>query len=399
MSEWVTLPLTDVMDFREGPGVLAKDFRDEGVPLVRLAGLKVGAAMLKNCNYLDPARVATRWAQFKLELGDVLLSSSASLGEVATVNESAVGAIPYTGIIAFRSSDDRLRQRFIPFLLTAPTFKQQIQEMGVGSVMKHFGPSHLRQMNVSLPPLPDQDGIAEVLGALDDKIAVNRNIADLSNDLATTLFDQALVHADWSTSTFDDIANVSGGGTPSTKLPEYWDGEVSWATPTDITNLDGPYLFTTGRRISEAGLRACASPLYNAGSILMTSRATIGAFAIADVPTAVNQGFIVVVPTDPTLKWWIFHEMRSRVDEFISLANGATFLELSRGNFRRLKIRLAPESTMLEFSIRAESLHAVARAVLSENRTLAATRDALLPQLMSGKLRVRDAERTLEGVL
>jgi type I restriction enzyme S subunit len=131
----------------------------------------------------------------------------------------------------------------------------------------------------------------------------------------------------------------------------------------------------------------------------MTSRATIGAFAIAQVPMAVNQGFIVVEPNEAALRYWLFHEMRSRVDEFISLANGATFLELSRGNFKKFTVRLADFDVMAEFGRKAESLHDAASAALRENAQLAATRDALLPQLMSGKLRVKDAEKSLAGVL
>lgn len=94
--------------------------------------------------------------------------------------------------------------------------------------------------------------------------------------------------------------------------------------------VECPYLTTTKRKITDAGLASCSSPLYPAGSILMTSRATIGAFAITQRPMAVNQGFIVVNPKDPDLKWWLIHEMRSRVDEFHAQANGATFLELPR---------------------------------------------------------------------
>src|SRR5690606_5506851 len=122
-------------------------------------------------------------------------------------------------------------------------------------------------------------------------------------------------------------ATVAGGGTPSTKVEGYWGGEIAWSTPTDVTALTAPYLFETGRTITAKGLENCASQLYPAQSILMTSRATIGAFALPQMPAAVNQGFIVVLPPTEELRWWLFHEMRSRVEEMISLANGSTFLE------------------------------------------------------------------------
>src|SRR5712675_2132091 len=98
-DEWLEIPFSDVIDFQEGPGILAKDFHEHGVPLVRLAGLERGASILAGCNYLDPEVVARRWAHFALKRGDILLSTSASLGRIALVGDDAVGAIPYTGII------------------------------------------------------------------------------------------------------------------------------------------------------------------------------------------------------------------------------------------------------------------------------------------------------------
>lgn len=269
------------------------------------------------------------------------------------------------------------------------TIVQQVAAAGIRG-------SDLARLTVPFPPVSEQGAIAEVLGALDDKIATNTRLAATAGQLATTEFQRHIRHLPFSETTFADVAKVSGGGTPRTSIPEFWDGGVLWATPTDVTALQGPYLSSTSRRISEAGLAACASELYPAGAILMTSRATIGAFAVAQEPMAVNQGFIVVQPHDPDLRFWFLHEMQSRVDEFISFANGATFLELSRGNFKKFKVRLAEPHVMKEFVALAEPLHAAAADALSENAKLATTRDTLLPQLMSGKLRVKDAEKVLE---
>jgi type I restriction enzyme S subunit len=193
MSEWQTTPLTEVLDFQEGPGIMAKDFRRDGIPLLRLAGLKRNSSLLTGCNFLDPDTVEKRWSHFRLQEGDVLLSTSASLGEVATVNASGVGSIAYTGIIRFRPKNALVSPRFIQFMLTAPSFKRQIEAMGVGSVMKHFGPSHLRQMSVDVPPIRDQKAIAATLEVLDDKIDVNERLAATADELSAALFRQAVL--------------------------------------------------------------------------------------------------------------------------------------------------------------------------------------------------------------
>jgi type I restriction enzyme S subunit len=130
----------------------------------------------------------------------------------------------------------------------------------------------------------------------------------------------------------------------------------------------------------------------------MTSRATIGAFAVPQVPAAVNQGFIVVVPPRDELQWWLFHAMRSRVDEMLSLANGSTFLELSRKNFKSIQVSVASFDELRRFDAKVAPLHRRAAQAAQESATLKKLRDALLPKLMSGAVRVRDAEKVVEDV-
>ena len=268
-----------------------------------------------------------------------------------------------------------------------------------GSTQPKLTRSAMDSIALQVPSIETQRAIAEVLGALDDKIAANTKLARLSLEISSAIFQSHVRVIARSASTFLDLAKISGGGTPSTKVPEFWDGDINWATPSDVTALAGPYLRSTSRRISDEGLQACSSSLFQTGAILMTSRATIGAFAMAQTATAVNQGFIVVEPIHEYMRYWLFHEMHSRVDEFLSLANGATFLELSRGNFKKLPVRLAEPEVLNSFAEVAGSLHSSAAAAHRENETLAETRDALLPQLMSGKLRVRDAETAVEAVV
>ncbi|WP_297925027.1 DUF559 domain-containing protein [Metallibacterium sp.] len=187
-GEWRVESFPDVIDFQEGPGILAKDFREEGIPLVRLSGLDRGGSVLAGCNYLDPETVAKRWSHFALAEGDILLSTSASLGRIAVVGGDGVGAIPYTGIIRMRPLDARLIAPFIRYLLEGPDFQRQAEMVGAGSVIRHFGPMHLRQMSVRLPPPEEQRAIAHILGTLDDKIELNRRMSETLEAMARALF-------------------------------------------------------------------------------------------------------------------------------------------------------------------------------------------------------------------
>lgn len=274
-----------------------------------------------------------------------------------------------------------------------------ISQHANGSALPYLTQARLEEVEVEVPPLPEQQAIAEVLGALDDKIAANRALVATSLELVTLHHRQIKASAPMLTMRYTEAAEVGGGATPSTKEPSYWGGSIPWAAPTDITALSAPYLEDTPRKITNAGLAACSSPLYPAGSILMTSRATIGAFAVTQIPTAVNQGFIVVKPQDPALRWWLLAEMQHRVPEYINRANGATFLELPRKAFRDMEFTRPNDAALHRFDQLADPLHQSAIAAQRESAILANLRDTLLPALMDGTIRVKDAIATAEEVL
>jgi len=359
------------------------------IPWVKTGDLD-DAPVTHYSEFISESGVAESSAKL-LPAGTVLMAMyGATVGKLGLLTEPATCNQASCAMIADPASCD---SRWLFYALLND--REMIISRANGAAQQNLSGTTIKTFHFMTPSLSEQQSIAEVLGALDDKIAANTNLAATAEELATAEFHRRVLHVPFSDQTFADLAKVSGGGTPSTAVPEYWNGDVRWATPTDVTGLQGPYLTDTSRRISEAGLNACASELYPAGSILMTSRATIGAFALAREPMAVNQGFIVVQPRNPDLRLWLFHEMRSRIDEFISLANGATFLELSRGNFKKFKVRLADAQVMKEFVALAKPIHEMAANALLENARLSATRDTLLPRLLAGDLQVKEAEKAL----
>ncbi|GGD28883.1 hypothetical protein GCM10010915_06220 [Microbacterium faecale] len=370
MSEWITAPLGDFITFQRGIDITRRSQTEGTVPVVSSGGVS---------SYHGTA--------FRDGPGVVI-------GRKGTLGKTFYLPGPYwphdttLWVRDFKKS----YPRFVYYFMS----RFDISWLDTGSANPTLNRNHLHPIVVTWPAPAEQQAIAEVLGALDDKIAANTRLAATADELADTAFRKYLDSATRGGTRFEEVADIGGGGTPSTKNSSYWGGELNWATPTDVTALDAPYLACTARSITHDGLAACSSPLYPVGTILMTSRATIGAFAVLQVESAVNQGFITVRPTDRTSKWWLFHEMRSRVDEFKSWANGATFPELSRGKFKKLPVRLAARRMMQEFDAYVDSFHARAAAAIAENRTLAATRDALLPHLMSGKIRVREIEDAAE---
>jgi len=176
--DWPMVELPTVVRFQEGPGILAKDFRQDGIPLVRLAGLSGATVSLQGCNYLAPEMVAKKWNHFRLELGDILVSTSASFGRPAVVTETAKGAVFYTGLIRFRPLDTRLDSKYLENFLGSPAFLEQGESFATGSSIRHFGPMHLKQMKIPFPPLATQQAIVAEIEAEQALVNANRELVE-----------------------------------------------------------------------------------------------------------------------------------------------------------------------------------------------------------------------------
>lgn len=156
------MPLKRAVRFQEGPGIMAADFRDDGIPLLRIAGVKGREVSLEGCNYLDEDMVHRQWERFRVRKGDLLISASASMGTISEVrSEDVVGAIPYTGII--RITPGVMLADYARWFFVSPDFMRQVTDLRRGATMQHFGPSHLSQMTVDLPDVGEQRRRAALL--------------------------------------------------------------------------------------------------------------------------------------------------------------------------------------------------------------------------------------------
>ena len=322
---------------------------------------------------------------------------------------------------------------FLYYLFSSPLMRERILNQGIGSSVPGFNLGQLKAINLRLPPVVEQRAIAHILGTLDDKIELNRRMNETLEAMARAIFKSWFVDFDpvrakaesrdpglpqsiadlfpdrledselgeipegFSVSTIGGEARVVGGGTPSTANPDFWEGgTVHWATPKDLAPLRSPVLLDTERRITEAGLQQISSGLLPVGTVLLSSRAPIGYLVIAEVPVAVNQGFIALVCEKTLPNYYVRLWAKNNMQAIEGRANGTTFLEVSKANFRPLPVVVPSQSVLDAFKTRVEPLHRRMVSNLRESHALASLRDTLLPKLISGELRVKDAERLLE---
>jgi type I restriction enzyme S subunit len=364
---WPLVPFEDVIDFQEGPGIMARDFREEGVPLVRLAGL-TRDDLLAGCDYLEPEMVERKWSHFALKEGDILLSTSASLGRTARVSAMAVGAIPYTGLIRLRPRDDRVRPEYVKRLVQDPAFQLQIEAMGAGSVMRHFGPSHLRVMTVRVPPPEEQRRIAGVLGALDDKI---EHIDGLARRIRSSV--EASFQS-WPWHGYTDVPV----------------GEV-------VELVYGKALKQDERRPGPVAVFGSAGqvgwhdePLSAGPGIVVGRKGHPGAVTWSSSDFFVIDTAFYAKPRESTLSFpYLFHALR--LVDFRAVASDSAVPGLNRDLAYQRVMKLHSDADIDSFDRFASPLMALEARLQRESASLAVVRDALLPKLVSGKIRVPES--------
>ena len=191
----------------------------------------------------------------------------------------------------------------------------------------------------------------------------------------------------------EDAFEFTGGGTPSKSVPGFWaDGTVNWFTPSDITGAAGIFCSDSEDRCSEEGLARSSARLFPAYSVMMTSRATIGAIGINTTPACTNQGFITCIPNEKYPLPYLYQWLKLARPYFEQLCGGATFPELTKGTFKKLEILSPTEEVIEAFTERSAPIFTTIENLLEQNQNLTKTRDLLLPRLISGKLSVEDLD-------
>ena len=422
--EWEEYEFADLCDITRGasPRPIHDWISVQGIPW-----LKIADASATQSRYITQTKERIRsegiMKSVSVVPGDLILSNSATPGIPKFVG---ISACIHDGWLLLRNLR-HLDKLYCYYLLLLE--RPRIVEQGSGTVFTNLKTDILKRHRVRVPPLPEQRAIAHILGTLDDKIELNRRMNETLEAMARALFkswfvdfepvrakmegrwrrgeslpglpaehydlfperlvDSELgeVPAGWEVRALGEIVEVVGGTTPSTKVIEFWQGGTHcWATPKDLSNLSTPVLLDTERKITDAGLDKIGSGLLPTGTVLLSSRAPIGYLAVSEEPVAINQGFIGIPPREKVSNLFMLYWCEASHEEIVNHANGSTFLEISKGNFRQLMVVMPDNAAMTTFDRSVRPLYERIVSNEWESRSLAAQRDALLPGLVSGEV-------------
>jgi type I restriction enzyme, S subunit len=432
-SLWPILTLRELIDkgdaeLQTGPfGTMlhAKAYRSSGVPVVAVKNIGDNRLLDDDIPRVD-TDTAHRLERYQLLEGDIVFGRKGAVDRRALVKADQVGWLQGSDCIRLRLNQRNINPRFVSFVLGSPYHRSWIIQQAHGATMPSLNQEILSRLPLPMPEFDEQQNIAKVLGALDDKIELNRKMNETLEAMARALFKSwfidfepvraksegrdsglsALVAAlfsnsfeessldeiptGWTAEPIGNLTEVIGGTTPSTKEPEYWEPDIhAWATPKDLSDLQTPVLLKTERRISDKGLVQIGSGWLPVGTILLSSRAPIGYLAVAEIPVAINQGFIAMKPKEGVSNLFLLYWAEVAQETIKSRANGSTFLEISKSNFRQIQVVRPDTTIMKKFDAYVRPWYE--RIVINEHESssLTALRETLLPKLISGEVRIK----------
>lgn len=325
---------------------------------------------------------------------DVLMTRTGNTGIVV----SGVEGIFHNNFFKIEFNKKILQRDFlIGFLNLNSTKKIILAKAGI-STIPDLNHGDFYSILISIAPtIEEQTAIANALNdadglihSLQKLIAKKRQIKQGAMQTLLNPYENWVLKAGWVVKKLGEVADIRSGGTPSTRIDEYWNGNVLWCTPTDITALKGSkYIEDTARKISAKGLNDSSAEIIPANSIVMTSRATIGECAINLLPISTNQGFKNFVPFESTNVDFLYYLLQTKKQIFIGLCSGSTFLEISKNQISNIEIYI-PENKENQTSI-ANILSDMDAEITTLETKLAKyqqVKQGMMQNLLTGRIRL-----------
>lgn len=405
-TDWNCLFVTQIVESRPnaivggpfGSDLVSKDYVLAGVPVIR--GQNMGKSYVSG-DFVFVSNQKAKQLQANLaKPGDLVFTQRGTLGQVSIVPPE-----PYDEYVVSQSqmklslNTNLVSVGYVFQYFSSPGGQRQIFDSAIQTGVPHTNLGILRSYQIPAPPtVNEQQAIATALSDADALIESLEQLLAKKHQIKQGAMQELLTaqrrlpgfKEEWVTKVLGDLADIRSGGTPSTLNSDYWDGDVLWCTPTDITALNGhKYLGVTARKITEMGLKSSSAEIIPAGSIVMTSRATIGECAINTVPLSTNQGFKNFLPFEGVDGEFLYYLLTMQKQGFIGLCGGSTFLEIGKSQLRGYLVRLpatkAEQTAIAQVLSEMDADIAAVEARLTKARAI---KQGMMQELLTGRIRL-----------
>jgi len=398
---WPCLPLSEAFWFQEGPGVRKWQFTDSGIKLLNVGNIeKEGTLNLaKTDRHLSEEEVAKKYSHFLVDVGDLVIASSGISFDDdgllrtrgAFVEKHQLPLCLNTSTIRFKAIEGVSDLCFLRFWLNGHEFRSQITKLVTGTAQQNFGPSHLKAIKITLPPLEEQRRIAEILDRAEELRAKRREAIAQLDTLTQAIFIEMFgdpvrnpkLHP---VVRLGSLTKISSGSTPSRKQPENFDGNIPWVKTTEVNG----YLITdTEEKITKSALQNSSCHVYPVGSILIAlygQGKTRGQCAVLGIEAATNQACGVLLPNPSYITNFLFAQLSMSYSRLRAMARGGNQENLNLGLIADFTVLLPCLPLQQEFAHRVEAVEKIKAAHCASLSELNALFASLQNRAFKGEL-------------
>jgi type I restriction enzyme, S subunit len=434
------------------------DRQPNGVLYLTSKNNGVGNLILDKVDYIsinDYERLFTNTSrsQRRLITGDVLIGIIGTFGNAYRYKEGDHFGVS-SAVAILRPDKKVLDSEYLYYVVTSSIFKNTHAAYKSGSAQGYTNIPTIKQLPLPLPPLHEQKAIAHILGSLDKKIKLNRRMNETLESMAQALFKSWFVDFDpvidnalaagneipdaldakaatrlalgenrkplpeeirkqfpnsfkyteemgwipegWKVQQLNSLVDIIGGGTPKTSIPEYWDGEIPWFSVVDAPNSSDVFVINTEKSITELGVQNSSTKILPVGTTIISARGTVGKCAMVGRPMAMNQSCYGINARHGVSDIFVYYTVLLRVSDLQQKSHGSVFSTITRDTFKTIQVPFSGLDLINKFDTYTESF---LNKILSNSKeivTLSRLRDTLLPKLLSGELRIPDAENLIQ---
>ena len=403
MEEWKEYKLSEVLDkLIDYRGKTPKK-NNHGVPLITAKIIKDGR--IEKPNEFIALEDYDSWMVRGIpEIGDVVLTTEAPLGEVAQLQSSNVALAQR--VVTLRGKKGILDNTYLKYYFISPFGHQRLLARETGTTVTGIKQSELREVPVVCPPFAIQRQIASILSSLDNKIELNRRINENLEAQAQALFkswfvdfepfrdgefvesELGMIPKGWRVGKLGDACKCVLGGTPSRNKDEYWNGDIAWINSGEVNEFR---ITKPSEYITKEGLENSATKLLpKKTTVLAITGATLGQVSLLEIESCANQSVIGVLENEMIPYEFIYPLINESIKVLISNMTGGAQQHINKNNVEQLDIIIPDNKTILNYKNILQPIYAQIGINCFESRRLATLRDTLLPRLMSGELKVNE---------
>lgn len=398
-EDWEVKRLGEILDNARLGGNYPNSELETKHPLIKMGNIDRGSIDTSKVEYVAEGYIPAD--KDKLHYGDVLFNTRNTLelvGKVAIWRNELPCAYYNSNLLRLGFKPCYVGSNFfINYVFNTKNLLSQLKGFATGTTsVAAIYSRDLYEVKIPLPPLPEQKAIARVLSDIDELITSMEKLIDKKEKIKQGTMQLLLTGkkrlpgftGEWEVKRLGEVARIVNGGTPRTANSSYWNGNIKWCTPTDITKCKSKYLKNTEKKITRKGLDNSSATLLPRGALLLCSRATIGEVRIAYDKISTNQGFKSLICENNVYNEYLYYHINQLKDKLIEKASGSTFLEISKKDIARIEIILPPLPEQQAIAQILSDMDAEIESLQKKRDKYKLIKEGMMDKLLTGKVRL-----------